>query len=43
MKHRWLFGLLLVLALAAPACTPAEGDAVEQSPTPAQADFYDDY
>lgn len=42
MKHRWLVGLLLLVALALGACTPGEGGDGARS-TPAPADGYDGY
>ena len=43
MKHRWLVGLMLSLALAVSACTSPEGGEGAETPTPGQADFYRDY
>lgn len=43
MKHPWLVGLLLSVALALVACTPAEGGEGPTPSAPAPADFYDGY
>lgn len=43
MKHRWLVGMLLVVAVALAACTPAEGGEGTGVSAPARADYYDGY